>query len=360
VPDENDSVEAEASVDNREQTADNRASDDAVQAGAEVEIPSDHAGEAIDEPAPFTSATALKPASRGGVPVWALIIPAVIPAAIVGVAVWFFAPDSGGGESRLQADASNILSAFTSGSEGTITTRYEGVLPAGYPTEVPAYDGAKVVAGVVQLQDPDIGYIIVQDTGDGRDVVAAALKKQFDADPWQIDLGQDGRDLTLYQFSRIDDPDITGVVLVSGSKDDGRTTIITSIQQVSGAADREAEAFEPVASRAAPEGFPDEVPPYDGAVVIDSAYQKESGSLAFALSYITKDRARNVLAHYRNELEDAGLTVEEGDASASPLADAEAIRFSDDELQLTGEIAVGTFGEDDSYTRIDVQVRDER
>ena len=96
------------------------------------------------------------------------------------------------------------------------------------------------------------------------------------------------------------------------------------------------------------------------AIVIDAAYQKDAGSVAFALSYITKDRARNVLEHYREKLADAGLTVEDGDASASPLEDAEAIRFSDEELKLTGEIAVGTFGEDDSYTRIDVQVRDER
>lgn len=67
-----------------------------------------------------------------------------------------------------------------------------------------------------------------------------------------------------------------------------------------------------------------------------------------------------MLTHYRTELEDAGLTVEDGDSGASALADAEAIRFSDDELKLTGEITVGTFGQDDSYTRIDVQVRDER
>lgn len=220
--------------------------------------------------------TRREPKVGGRVPVWALLLVAVVPAAIVGVAVWFLASAaSGGGAGRLEADASNILGAFTSGAADTTTTRYEGELPAGYPSDIPVYDGANVVAGIAQVQDENIQYIVMLDTGDGRDQVAAALKEQFDADPWQIDLGQDGRDLTLYQFSRIDDPDVSGVVLISPSKDDKHTTIITSVEQISGAADREADPFEPVASRAAPEGFPDETVPYAGAIVIDAAYQKD-------------------------------------------------------------------------------------
>ena len=180
--------------------------------------------------------TRREPKVGGRVPVWALLLVAVVPAAIVGVAVWFLASAaSGGGAGRLEADASNILGAFTSGAADTTTTRYEGELPAGYPSDIPVYDGANVVAGIAQVQDENIQYIVMLDTGDGRDQVAAALKEQFDADPWQIDLGQDGRDLTLYQFSRIDDPDVSGVVLISPSKDDKHTTIITSVEQISGA-----------------------------------------------------------------------------------------------------------------------------
>ncbi len=359
MPDENDStdetpsqqpVEIDASVESTEAeplTSVTAAEDDIDTGSAQ-------------EDGPFTSATARKSASRGGVPAWTLVLAALIPAVIVGAAVWFFAPDSGGGDDRLQAVSSNVLHAFTSGSAETITTRYEGALPPGYPDDIPAYDGAKVVASVVQLQDPDIGYIVLQDAGGGRDAVAADMKEKFNADPWQIDVGQDGREMTLYQFSRIDDPDITGIVLISGSQDDARTTIITSIQVASGAADHEAGAFVPIASRPAPEKFPSEVAPYDGAIVIDSAFQKDSGSLAFALSYITKDSASDVLDHYRDTLGEADLTVENGDPSASTLEDAESIRFSDADLKLTGEITVGVFGQDDSYTRIDVQVRDER
>ena len=149
-------------------------------------------------------------------------------------------------------------------------------------------------------------------------------------------------------------------MLITSSKDGGRTTIVTSVQQVAGGRDREPEPFEPSASRAAPDGFPEEIPVYEGALLIDASFQNDPNGDAFALSYITQDDADDVLEFYRSELEDADLTVEDGDASASALNGAQAISFSDEELLLQGDVTVGDFGEDDGYTQIDVQVGDER
>ena len=52
--------------------------------------------------------------------------------------------------------------------------------------------------------------------------------------------------------------------------------------------------------------------------------------------------------------------MEDGDATSSSLADAQVLSFSNEELTLQGEVAIGTFAEDEEYTRIDVQVGDER
>jgi len=321
--------------------------------GYAYEVVEDDAGSAPADTAAF-------PRPRRGIPVWGLIVAAAVPAAIVAALMWFLvggASDNGG---RVNADTTNLLYAFTQGNDGTITLRYEGAFPPGYPDSVPSYDGAEVVASVAQIQDPGVGYIVVQDVGDGRDTVAAALKELFDTDPWQVEVGQDGPDTTLYQYRNTDDADLSGVVLITGSSDGKRTTIITSVQHASGAEDRESDPFEPIDARAAPPDFPGEVPVYDGALLIESAYQKEPGSKSFAVSYITKDAADDVLDALRDGLDDADLTVEDADASQAALEDAQAIRFSDDDLQLTGEIVVGVFQLDDDYTRIDVQLRDER
>jgi len=323
--------------------------------------PGGYAYELVDDDAETSAAdTASFPRPRHGVPVWALALAAIVPAIIVGALVWFLAGGDGGGGSRVHVDTTNILHAFTAGNEGTITLRYEGQFPPGYPDGIPSYDGAEVVASVAQIQEPGVGYIVVQDVGEARDTVAADLKARFDADPWQIEVGQDGRDTTFYQYRNTEDADLTGLVLITASKDGKRTTIVTSIQQASGAEDRTPDPFEPAAARSTPPEFPGEVPVYEGSLLIESAYQKEPGSKSFAVTYITKDGADDVLDALRDLFGDADLAVEDGVPGASTLEDAQAIRFSDEELTLTGEITVGVFPLDDSYTQIDVQVRDER
>jgi hypothetical protein len=304
--------------------------------------------------------TASFPSPRHGVPVWAVVVAAVIPAAIVAGVMWFLLSGGSGGGDRVNADTTSLLHAFTQGTEGTITTRYEGRFPPGYPDGIPAYEGAEVVASVAQVGDPAVSYVVVQDVGASRDTVAAAMKEQLDATPWQIEIGQDNRDNTFYQYRNTENADLTGIMILSASEDGSRTTIITSIQQASGAAGRTPDPYEPVASRATPPDFPAEVPAYDGALLIQSAYQNAPGSKSFAVTYITKDGASDILGGLRGKLEGAGLTVEDGDPSTSTLEGAQAIRFSDAELALTGEIVVGVFPLDGSYTQIDVQVQDQR
>ncbi len=353
VPDENPTPEAEE-----------LAPDSAESAGVPTEAmtPSGYTYEVVGEDAPATKDIQSRTAEKGrvGLPMWALVPAVILPAIAVGVAVWFLFSGSSGGDDQLNANTTSLLNAFTSGNGETNTIRYEGQVPPGYPEGIPSYSSANVTASVLQLSGEDAGYIVVGDTSDGRDVVAAAMKEKFGEDPWQIDGVQDGRDSTLYQFSRIDDANISGIVLLAASKDGSRTTIITSIQEVAGAADREPDKFESVASRSAPDAFPKEIPVYEGAVLLESAYQNDAGAKSFRVSYITKDDADDILKFYRDGLEGNKLTVEDGDATASTLEGAKSIRFSDDDLKLNGVVTIGTFSEDHNYTRIDVQAGDER
>ena len=64
-----------------------------------------------------------------------------------------------------------------------------------------------------------------------------------------------------------------------------------------------------------------------------------------------------MLDFYRGKFKDGGLSVQTGDASGSTLVDAEAVQFSNDSKNITGQIVVGKFAQDDTYTRIDVQTR---
>lgn len=323
--------------------------------------PGGYSYEVVDDPAATAPVGAVVPerAPGHGSPWWLVAAAAVVPAVVVGAGVWFlFGRDDSG--SSANASATSLLNAFTAGTEGVVTTRYEGALPPGYPDGLPAYEDATIIGSVMQIQGDSIGYIAVHDAGRGRDDVAAELRALYDADPWQVDVGQDGRDATLYQFTRIDDPDISGLVLLTESKDGGSTTIITSIQLATGGDDREPEPFEPIASRPVPDGYPSEMPAYDGSIVIEAAFQNDAQGDSFAVTYIVKAETSDVIQFFRQELEDAGLTVEDGDASTSPLEDADAIAFNDEDLKLQGEVVVGTFAQDDGYVQIDVQVGDER
>jgi hypothetical protein len=297
------------------------------------------------------------PQRTGGIAPLALVGAVLAAAIIAGGVVWFLASSGSGGDSRLGADVTNVLNAFSTGQSGTVTTRYEGELPPGFPSDIPTYSSAKVVSSLAQVTGADVGYLVIWDTGDARDKVAASFSTKFNADPWQIDGGQDGRDSTIHQFSKINDPNVTGLVLVAASKDDKTTTILESIEVVAGASSSKTPPFAAISDRTLPDGFPNTLPGYAGSTIIQSAYKKAPGTQSFAISYITKDGPATVLDYYRGKLTAANLTPTAGDASTSALTNATAVDFVDAAKTTQGEVVVGGFPEDASYTEIDVSLQ---
>ncbi|MBI5283679.1 MAG: hypothetical protein HY874_01160 [Chloroflexi bacterium] len=302
-----------------------------------------------------------KVGARPGIRIHAAVLAAavIIPAIAAGAIAWFMAP-SGGDDGRIAADVANVISAFSQGNGATASIRYEGELPAGYPNDVPGYPGAKLVSSMLQINGEDAGYLVIYDTADARATVASYFEDKLAADPWQVDAGQDNRDSTLQQFSKIDDPNIRGLVLAAESKGDKLTTIVVSVQVTAAGKDLANRAFTLGASKPLPEGFPEAVPQYPDSTVIELAFQKQPNARSFIVSFVTKDDISKVLDYYRGQLESSGLTVTDGDASQSPLADAEAVEFTDDEQTVGGQLTAGTFAEDESYTRIDLQVQTQK
>jgi hypothetical protein len=283
-------------------------------------------------------------------------IAAVVPAVIVGVAVWFIASggSGGAGDKRVTSNVTNVVNAFSQGQSGTVTRRFEGNLAPGFPKDVPLYPGAKLLSSELQISGADADYLVVYDTSDARQKVADYFSGKLDADPWQVDASQDGRDSSLRQFSNVSDANVRGLVLAAESKQDNITTVIVSVQVTSGAAAAGTETFDPGQSRPLPAGFPTSVPTYPGATVISSAFQKSSGSHAYSLSLVTQDSASKVLDYYRAQLATNKLTVTDGDASQSTLAGATAIDFTDTGKTVGGSITVGALAEDSKYAQIDI------
>lgn len=262
----------------------------------------------------------------------------------------------GGGDDHAQATVSSVINAFSAGQDGTVTRRYEGALPPGLPGDIPSYPDADVVSSIAQIGEEDVAYLVVFHTADGADDVIAHFDDRLAEDPWQVDAGRDRQDGDLRQFSKIDDPDVTGVVLVAESEDRDATTIVLSVQVVSGASDSDKGDFDPGVSKALPSGFPGEVPSYPDGIAIESAFQREPSGDTFVVSFITKDNASSAIEFYRDAFGDKGWDVADGDASQSPLQSAEAITFASDGDNLSGRVFAGEFNEDANYARIDIQV----
>ena len=316
--------------------------------------------ENVETPAGASGVPARRAARRGSAMLPWLIAAAIVPAIIVGVAVWFIASSRGGSgdKGRVSADVANLLNVFSQASDGSVSTRYEAKLPPGFPDGIPAYPGGTIVSSVTQPRGADQSYLVVYDATDSRAKVSAYFADQLKNDPWQIVAAQDGRESTLQQFSRIDDPNISGLVLISESAGGKLTTIVQNVQVAGGAKDAPKIAFAAIAARTLPEGYPEsDVPAYNDALLIESAFQKQGSATSYIASYITKGAASDVLDFYRGKFKDGGLSVQTGDASGSTLVDAEAVQFSNDSKNITGQIVVGKFAQDDTYTRIDVQTR---
>ena len=316
----------------------------------------------IDDEASPSGSTPEPRTARGDAPSPLLLAAlAIVPAIVVGALVWLAVSmlgggGGGGGNERARQDVGNVINAFSQGQTGAIVNRYEGALPPGYPDAIPAYPNARLLSSVVQILGDNANYLVVYDTKDQRSDVASFYGDALTTDPWQLDAGQEGGDSTVHRFSKIDDADVTGLILSAESDNDSLTTIVVSLSVTSGARAASGTPFEPGASKPVPTGFPDEVPQYPDGTIIESAFQKQAQGDTYSISMITTDSASKVVQYYRDQFGGKGWAVEDTDVSTAPIDNAEGISFTATDPQYQGAVIAGDFVRDDNYTQVEVQV----
>lgn len=234
--------------------------------------------------------------------------------------------------------------------------------------DLPLYPGADLVVSIrepVPLGDLDVAgddseesepepvlYFVLLDTADSRDRVFQFYEETLDEDPWQLESSSSSVDVARLWFLNVEDSDISGQVAISHGGAEERTTILISLEDA-GALSAGEQPFEPGDSLPVPKEFPPDVPPYDGAIITESAFFRAPQSESSLLIFLTLDSQGDVIGFYREEFEANGWNVEEG----SVFGLEERITFSDDAGDLQGEVVADRFSLDRTYIEVTVRIQ---
>jgi hypothetical protein len=309
-----------------------------------------------------TESSAAKPRFR--LPKWLPLLGlAIVPAVLVGLAVYFLAGDDdsaagGGGASQAVLDGFVRLSLGQSESVDS----YAKDLPPGFPGDLPSYGDADFDGSFAIKSAEGTTYIITYDTSASVESVYDFFRQELDKDPWQVELSRQAEDFTGVQFSRPDSADISGTVSISKSELDGRTAIFVfladSSQTSSGSG--AAGVGVPTISKPLPQNFPNDVPIYKGdsnSIVRETYFQREGGQNTFLITFLTRDSDLDVIDFYTKEFQGRGWTVKDGETQ--PGDTALSIDFDDAKTtpEVQGSIRAEAFAGDASYTEVNLIVQ---
>jgi hypothetical protein len=241
---------------------------------------------------------------------------------------------------------------------------FPGELPPDLPAAFPVYPDGDIVVSSRELRTPEPTdqpaegdqvtalYLILMDTADSPSEVFGYYEDALDTDPWQIESTIATPGLQSILFSLIEDPDVTGRLDIARDHDEARTTAVVSIQDA-GAEQIEAPAFEVPEGLLLPAQFPQEIPLYEDANIISSAFLREPGQESIEVVFISLDDQSDIIEFYRQALEEAGWDVQ--DAPVEGLTDR--LIFSDPEGTLNGAIQADRFSEEPDYTQVATSIQ---
>jgi hypothetical protein len=308
------------------------------------------------------SSTPPSPTAGAGLPSWLpYLLLAVVPAVVVGILVYVFAGGSGGGGGG--GNAAGIVEGLLrlTPDSNTQVESYKGALPTDLPTDIPMYTGADPVVSFAIVTPSGTNFFVVLTTNDTADEVFSYFRSELDNDPWQVEIGQSGSQVTGIQFTRPDNADVSGVITVHHSDLDDVTSILLTYEDLSAAL---TPGTGPTAallgqSRQLPPGFPESVSIYGAdaeSIVIDSFSQRGQGGQLFAVTFLTQDSQDDVINFYKGEFEAQNWTVTDSE-NTDTTSFAIGIEFDDGEEMLSGQLTADTYEEDASYTRVDLVVQ---
>ena len=318
--------------------------------------------EAQAAPDPTEAATTPQPVTTGGgLPPWLPYAAlAIVPAVLVGILVYLFAGgSSGGGTGYAPGIVEGLLRLVP--DSNTQVESYKGALPPDLPSDIPSYAGADPVVSFAITTPSGTNYFVVLTTKDSATDVFSYYREQLDNDPWQVEIGQTGAQITGIQFTRPDNADVSGVLTVHHSDLDNITSILLTYEDLSASLTPGTGPTLPLLgqSKPLPPGFPDAVPIYGrdgGTIVIDSYFQRGQGGQLFAVTLLTKDSPDDVIAYYKDEMEAQNWTVTDS-TSTDTNSFAVGIDFDDGADTLSGQLTADTYEDDADYTRVDLVVQ---
>ncbi len=270
-----------------------------------------------------------------------------------------------GGEEYAPGIIHRLLLASTTEGASSLDT-FPGELPQGLLVPPPIYPGADIVVsnreqasitaadGLADgdlLAQPVLYFIVLDTAGDANDV-RRFYEDTLDEDPWQLQSAFSVAQLDTLQFFNVADIDLSGVVSIATGGDDGRTSVLISMQDAGAFVD-ELPPFELPEGRDAPFAFPPDVPLMEGATITDSAFFREPGLESFLVIFLVSESDEDVLAFYRQAFQDRGWTVQ--DTAAFGVEGR--IDFRDDLADIQGDVVAEPLPADRSYTQVRLQVQ---
>jgi len=285
--------------------------------------------------------------------------------ALLAALVLTFAAACAGDEHDAASLINRLLLAAGTETSGELES-FTGRLPEGLPVEPPQYPEADIILsnrqpaplrqGEPATPDAEIArpmlYLIVLDTADGREAVFSYYEEALDDEPWQLDATFSSEQLDTLEFTYVEDADISGVVSIARGGEDGRTSILVSLQDA-GAFTEGEPPFELGESLPVPRGFPRDVPVYGGATITDTAFLREPGNESFLLVFLTEDNQPDVIEFYRRAFQEEGWTVLAG----APFGLEEQIDFRDENRDIQGQLLADRFSRDRALTEVRLQVQ---
>ncbi|HLG10614.1 MAG TPA: hypothetical protein VI876_02540 [Dehalococcoidia bacterium] len=303
-----------------------------------------------------------RPATAGaGLPPWLpLAALAVVPALIVGILVYALAGgDSGSGGGGNAAGIVDGIVGLKSNSNQRVES-YKGRLHPDFPADFDLYGGSKAVVSFAVVSAEGTSMISFLTTSASIDDVYEYFQKTLDEDPWQLEFGQLNDEGAVVQFSRPDNADVSGAVVLYYSELDDVTSIRIHYEDVSAALTpgTGASNFQVGQSRPLPPGFPSDIPVYEadaGTIVLDTGFQRGQGGQAFAVTFLTKDSQDDVIKFYTDEFGGRGWTTT--DTSPGGTSFAVSVDFADKAQTVSGSVSADSFEDDSAYTKVELVVQ---
>jgi hypothetical protein len=262
----------------------------------------------------------------------------------------------GGGDGDSDKQAEQVIGKFLEIGQnpGATAEVMIGKLPADLPPGLPDYPGASLVGSTVSNDAGQEGISVLSETADPLDNVALFYEDALDQAPWQVLSSNLQEGLAVLQFSKSDDPNFVGGVIIQSSNDKKRCTILLSVQ-VSGEAPSP-QPFELGASKPLPRGFPAEMPLYPGMTVIHTGWGRSGDTTVFQYDFLAKSSPQDVIAFYRNEFQSrGGWTITEKPSQGTAVSFS--FEHKEGDQTWSGSISADKFAEDPTYTQASLQLR---